>query len=364
MRIGVDGRVLTDHYPGIGRALFSVLPHLATHQDTIVLIRGPETESDRFPISQLMSSGVEIHDTPVGLRTIGEQIHPPATAVRRGLDVVLTPYFASALRWPCPRVTMVHDLIPLAPSGGMSSRLQRLGYALFLRATLGRSRRIVAPSQATADSLCRFAPGIRSRVRLIPIAVAPRFSGETPTELPDLRRRHQLEGRHVLTVAGDRPHKNLALLTDAWTSLDPTVRGNAVLVLVGFPAPRIDHPAVRVLGAVTDTDLQTLYESATMVAVPSLEEGFGLPVAEALVRGAPVVCSHLPVLRELAGDAAVFFDPNDPVSIAGSLARLLNDRGLRLDLRRRGPRRVARLAPSLIAADLLETCRAAATANA
>ena len=363
MRIGVDGRVLTDHYPGIGRAVYSVLPFLAADADTIVLIRGPEPESDRFPISPLTELGIEIHRVSVGLRSIGEQVRPPATAPGPGLDVVLTPYFATAFRWPCPRVTMVHDLIPLAREGGISSRARRLGYLLFLRSTLLNSRMVVTPSQATADNLFRFAPGVRTRTRVVPHAVEKEFRPRSPAEVTELRHRYRIGRRHVLTVAGDRPHKNLARLAGAWAALDPNLRGDAVLALVGSPPPQIDHPTVRVLGAVPDDDLQALYMSATTVVVPSLEEGFGLPVAEALARGTPVTCSDIQVLHELAGDAALFFDPNDQASLGNALARMLNDDDLRHCLGRRGPDRVARFAPPLIAADLLETLRTAASAG-
>ena len=221
----------------------------------------------------------------------------------------------------------------------------------------------MTPSQATADRLYRFAPGVRSRTRLIPNAVDPGARPRHRAEIDEVRRQCRLGRRHVLTVGGDRPHKNLARLTDAWTTLDPNLRGDAVLALVGSPPPRIDHPTVRVLGAVPDEDLQALYQGATMVVSPSLEEGFGLPVAQALACGTPVTCSDLQVLRELAGEAALFFDPNDPVSLRNALARMLSDGGLRRDLRRRGPDRVARFAPPLIAAELLSTLQAAATAG-
>lgn len=364
MRIGVDGRVLTDHYPGIGRAVYSILPSLAADADTIVLIRGPEPESDWFPISPLTERSIEIHRVSAGLRSIGEQFHPPATASDPELDVVLTPYFATTLRWPCPRVTMVHDVIPLMRKGGMTSLVKRVGYRLFLRATLLHSQMVVTPSQATAKRLLRFAPGIRSRTRVIPHSVEQTFRPKSPSEVSEVRHRYQIGGYHVLTVAGDRPHKNLSRLADAWAALDPDARGDAVLAMVGSPPPQIDHPTIRVLGAVPDDDLQALYAGATMAVVPSLAEGFGLPVAEALVYGTPVVCSDIQVFHELAGNTAIFFDPTDQASLGRSLERMLTDDDLRHRLRRRGPDRVARFAPPLVATDLLETLRTAASAGA
>jgi len=364
MRIGVDGRVLTDHYPGIGRAVYSVLPSLAADADTIVLIRGPEPESSRFPISPLTERSIEVHRVSAGLRSIGEQFHPPATTSDPELDVVLTPYFATALRWPCPRVTMVHDVIPLMREGGMTSLVKRMGYRLFLRTTLLNSQMVVTPSQATATRLLRFAPGIRARIRVIPHSVEQTFRPKSRSEVSEVRHRYRIGAHHILTVAGDRPHKNLSRLADTWAALDPDIRGDMVLAMVGSPPPQIDHSTIRVLGAVPDDDLQTLYAGATAVVVPSLEEGFGLPVAEALVCGTPVVCSDILVFHELAGDTALFFDPTDQASLGRSLTRVLTDKNLREDLRRRGPVRVERFAPPRVAADLIQALRTAASAGA
>jgi len=363
MRIGVDGRVLTDRYPGIGRALYAVLPTLAHGADPIVLIRGPEPESDRFPISKLAACGVEIRHIPVELRSVVEQVRLFAAVQELRLDVVLTPYFATALRWPCPRVTMLHDLIPLTVKGAMPSRISRMAYRLLLRATLERSQMIVVPSQATAESLFRVGPRLRSRTRVIPHAVDLRFGPTSRLETDEVRSRYRLGPRHVMTVAGDRPHKNIDRLVAAWRDLDPIDRGEAVLVLAGSPCPRTDDPTVRVLGAVPERDLHALYTGALMVVVPSLEEGFGLPVAESMACNTAVICSDRPALRELAGDAALYFDPYDRASIGAALARALRDHDLRRSMCRRGSVRVARVAPDLVAARLLETIHAAANAG-
>jgi glycosyltransferase involved in cell wall biosynthesis len=362
MRIGVDGRVLTDRYPGIGRALFAVLPSLAGLGDEVVLIRGPEPESDRFPLTELAALGIEQRTTPCGLRSAGEQLRLFGSVRDLQLDVVLTPYFATALRWPCPRVTMLHDLIPLTVRGGMPSPMMRVAYRWFLRAALDRSQVIVVPSQATADSLFGFGPRYRSRTWVVPHAVDGRFTPASHAEIDDVRSRYGLESPYVMAVAGDRPHKNIGRLTAAWRRIEPADRGDAVLIVAGLSLPS-DDPAVRGLGVVPDEDLRLLYTGAEVVAVPSLEEGFGLPAAEAMACNTAVVCSDRPVLRELAGDAAIYFDPYDRTSIGVALTRALGDGDLRRSLSRRGAVRVAEFAPDRVAERLIEPIRGAAGAG-
>lgn len=364
MRIGVDGRVLTDRYPGIGRAIHAVIPPLVESEDEIVVIRGPEPESDRFPLSDLAGSDLEVHRVSFGLRTMGEQLRLAAAVEALRLDVVLTPYFATALRWPCPRVTMVHDVIPLTVEGGMPSALSRLAFRWLLGITLRRSQVVIAPSQATADHLVEFGPPHGFRVRVVPHAVAARFRPVSAEEVNFICSRHGLERPYVLTVAGDRPHKNLGSLVAAWCELDDSLRRGAVLVLAGSPAPRVEGETVRVLGVVPDDDLPALYTGATMVAVPSLDEGFGLPAAEAMACHTAVVCSDRPALREVVGDAALTFDPCDRTSIAETIARALADRVLLDSLERRGAVRVADYAPEVVAARLIEVLRVAARGGA
>jgi glycosyltransferase involved in cell wall biosynthesis len=153
----------------------------------------------------------------------------------------------------------------------------------------------------------------------------------------DLRRRYGLGERpFVLTIAAKRPHKNLVRLLEA-LALIPCER-RPVLVLPGYatthPHEHELHEWVGRLGLRADTrfpgraseeELEGLFRSATCFVLPSLYEGFGLPVLEAMARGLPVACSDRGALGEVAGNAALLFDPERPESIAGAMERLLSD---------------------------------------
>jgi glycosyltransferase involved in cell wall biosynthesis len=154
----------------------------------------------------------------------------------------------------------------------------------------------------------------------------------------------------LLTAAAKRPHKNLARLLDALALIAPAER--PVLVLPGYPTPyeaelRRHATAlgldadVRFLGWMDDAEMEWLYATADAFVFASLTEGFGLPVLEAMARSVPVACSDRAPMTEIAGEAALRFDPTSPRAIADAIEALLRDEELRRRLRDAGPARAA-----------------------
>jgi glycosyltransferase involved in cell wall biosynthesis len=183
-----------------------------------------------------------------------------------------------------------------------------------------------------------------------------------------VRERHGLDGRRVaLAVATNLPHKNLPILIGALSAMHP--EGRPVLVLAGHGTddPRLQMQAaaagladdVRTLGACSIQELDGLYAVADCLVLPTLHEGFGLPVLEAMARSLPVVCSDLPALREVAGDAAVYFDPRVPAEIAQALERVLGDTALASRLRRLGSARAGKFSWQAAAERTLQSYLAA-----
>jgi glycosyltransferase involved in cell wall biosynthesis len=155
----------------------------------------------------------------------------------------------------------------------------------------------------------------------------------------------------VLTVSAKRPHKNLMRLLGAVARLPAERR--PVLVMPGYPTPYEDElrgraaelgidANVRILGWISDAELEDLYDAADAFVFPSLHEGFGMPVLEAMARGLPVATSGRTSLAEVAGDAALLFVPEDEASIAAAIERLLGDEQLARRLRAAGPEQAAR----------------------
>ena len=279
----------------------------------------------------------------------GEQQHLPALAARAGVDVLHSLASTAPLRGPFTRVTTIHDLnFKLVP--GTHFGLLGLGMGVLVPAAARRSHRIVVDASSTRDDLVRHLGTDPAKVDVVPLAAAPPSARPRPEA--ELRRELGLGDRAVvLSASARRPHKNVARLLDALAGLPPAER--PVLVVPGYPTSyeadlRARAAAVGVEGDVvwpawvSGEDLEGLYALATCVVFPSLHEGFGLPVLEALQRGVPVACSDRSSLPEVAGDAALLFDPEDVGAIRTALERLLRDGDLRADLARRGREQAAR----------------------
>ena len=199
----------------------------------------------------------------------------------------------------------------------------------------------------------QYLPGMADRAGcdVVPLAATPPAPGAPAADPADLRRRLGLGDRAVaLSVSARRPHKNLLRLLDALAQIPRERR--PVLVAPGYPTPHEAELQARAaeLGLTGDVvwpawldaaDLEGLYALATLVVFPSLQEGFGLPVLEAMVRGVPVACSDRSSLPEVAGDAALLFDPEDSGAIRAAIERLLADPAERERLIRRGRERAA-----------------------
>ncbi len=260
----------------------------------------------------------------------GEQLLLPRLA--RGCDVLHSLASTAPARGPFARVTTIHDLNYLMVPGAHFG-LRGLGMRVLVPLAARRSHRIVTVSESTRRDLVE-----RLRVRAGRIDVAPPGLGQTartePTPERELRGRYDLGRRQpvVLSLSALRPHKNLAGLLDA-LALIPAER-RPLAVLPGAPtsheaelrerAERLGV-AARFPGWVSAADVEGLFAMSLAFVFPSFYEGFGLPVLEAMARGVPVACSDRASLPEVAGDAALLFDPDDPSAIAAAIEQLLAD---------------------------------------
>lgn len=238
------------------------------------------------------------------------------------------------------RVVTVHDLIPVR-----HARLALPGWRAVYRPVYRRLARdlrhadfAVTVSRATDGELRDFLGEDCPPTAVVPLAAGSRFHPLPPGEVEEYRRRAGLPGRFLLFLGGITPNKNLSGLLQALEGVDPA----PPLVVAGAGRLcRSPLPSVIGLGPVEEEDLPRLYAAATALVVPSLVEGFGLPVLEAMACGTPVVCSRASSLPEVAGEAARFFDPRSPEEIRRAVLEVFRDRSLRCRLREAGLRRAA-----------------------
>ena len=279
----------------------------------------------------------------------------PRVETELDLDAILYPYWPSP-RWrragAPPAVIFVHDLaFRLRPAEVPWQ--QRLYFAATLEPALREAAGVLVPSEATRKDLLDAyrIPGLENRITVVAEGVP---HAADPGPLPE-----GLEPGFILAVGTVEPRKNYPRLLEAYRRLRrsavPIVvsqhAGVPPLVIAGRPGwaygdtlARIQsEPGVRYLGHVSESTLTALYESASVLALPSLYEGFGLPLLEAMSNGLPAVIGKVGALPELAGEAAIAVDPEDVGAIAEALERLLADEKLRRKLGEEGRRRAAGL---------------------
>jgi len=275
---------------------------------------------------------------------LGEQTLLPVLGARAGVELMHSLASTAPLWGRFRRVVTVHDLIyahfPEAHAG-----LRDKGMRVLVPGAVRRSHRVIADSQSTRNDLVELLHVAPQRVDVVPLGLGTVRRDAPPPER-DVRARFELGERSVvLSLSAKRPHKNLLALIGALARIAPEQR--PVLVIPGYPTTHEVElrgrasalgiaDDVRFPAWVSNAELEGLWSIARAFVFPSLYEGFGLPVLEAMARGVPVACSDASSLPEVAGDAALRFDPHDEAAIATALQRLLSDSVLVETLRARG----------------------------
>jgi glycosyltransferase involved in cell wall biosynthesis len=231
----------------------------------------------------------------------------PRDARRRGLDVLHCTTFRAPLRSRVPVVVTVHDLA-VVRHPELFPPWTRLYARTWLAPTLRAAARVAAVSEFTKREVVELARVPEERVRVVPNAAEDVFRPEGPAA----------EGDYVLAVGTLEPRKNLRRLVDATRRLGVELR---VVGAAGWGGVELDGDGVRWLGRLPDDEVAALYRGARCFAYPSLYEGFGIPVLEAMRCGAPVVTSAGTVMEEVADGAAELVDPLDVDSIAAGIER-------------------------------------------
>lgn len=363
----LDARTATEHFPGIGRYVANLaraMGPLLGPEERLTFLRDPSRHSP-WDLSALARERVRVVDVPLSPFSPRQQWVIPRILRRLGADLYHSPYYLMPYRPGVPTVLTVYDVIPLK-FPAQSTFQARMLFRWAMRMVLRAARLVLAISEATARDLAHHFPVAPERITVTPLAADPIFSPRPPAEVEVLCRQYGLPESFVLYVGSNKPHKNLIRLVEAWAQMtDYGIR--STLVIAGVWDPRYPEPRrlaerlglqnIRWLGPVPESDLPALYSAATLFVFPSLYEGFGLPVLEAMACGAPVVCSNTSSLPEVAGDAALLVDPTDVKALAVAIADLLRDEARQEEMREKGLQQAARFSWEWTASMTLDVYR-------
>ena len=326
--IGFDARLIGAL--GIGRYISGLLPKLALilgERLTVVANR-----QDAAIVRSLIGGSPQLMTVNAQPYRLAEQSVLPLSLLRAELGLIHFPHYNLPLVKPGHFVVTVHDLFPFQFPQIHSGPLPRTVNQMLMRNAVSRADRIITPSKATALAVKQSFPKSAERVLSIPEAADDRFNAvRNPEGEAAWQTRLSIRPPYVFYLGQWKAYKNLPLLLDAFRIVRLT-HPTTQLVLAGDD-PR--HPEVRqraaelpegsvvLPGRLPESAVPDLYRGAAVVVLPSRAEGFGLPVIEAMACGVPVVCSDLPVLREIADEVAIFCDPGDPAAFAQAITQIL-----------------------------------------
>jgi glycosyltransferase involved in cell wall biosynthesis len=332
MRIVIDARKIADF--GIGTYIRGLLSGLAAAgDDHQYIVLAPESATPHIPRDSRFRMVIDRspHYSLREMVAIGRRVAAERADLFHATHYV-TPFTTT------PMVVTIHDLIHLHHP--MRNRLAPTYAKWMIGRAVRRSRRVLTVSQTVAGQLAIEFPGSAGKTVVTPNGV-DRSLLDVPVSGDDsARERFGLyRGAYVLFVGNDKPHKNVGALIDAWRGLR-RLRADLRLVLAGGAFERFtaEERVVRV-GFVSINELAALYRGALCVVVPSREEGFGLPAAEAMALGAPVITSTAPALVEVTSDAALHVDARDSDALARAIAQIAQDASFRETMIQRGRQR-------------------------
>jgi glycosyltransferase involved in cell wall biosynthesis len=347
----LDARTATDHFPGIGRYTASLARAMVPllDEDERLILLCDLTRSSFWSLTTLTGEQVQMVDVPVSPFSLRQQWAIPRLLRHLRADLYHSPYYLMPYRPGMPTVVTVYDLIPLLfPQH--ASPMARLLFRWTTAMALRTAAHVITISQVTRRDLLAFYRLPPEKVMAIPLAADPCFYYPQPlAEVERVRRKYTLPEGYILYIGINKPHKNLKTLIGAWAQVRDSqfATHNWHLVIAGvwdsrYPEPRQRveelglENAVRFLGPVLEKDLPGLYAGAILFVFPSLYEGFGLPVLEAMACGTPVICSNTSSLPEITGEAALLVDPLEVDALASAIDRVLSAKTLRKELRDKG----------------------------
>jgi len=369
MRIGIDATFIGSEKPtGLAVYTRNIVNELVKLQADVVLWTADRAGFcvPKERIRPVLDEFAFLGQNRFIVRPVWMELRFPGLIKREHIDILFSTVPGGMWSCPVPHVVTVHDLTPLAFPGDSPTSVQ-LNYRYRLGKILERTEAIIADSAWTRDDICRFYNIPSEKIQVIPLGYdRDLFVPQNGSELPV---NYGLQGiSYILAVGSDKPRKNLLRLVRAFGMMQ---NDSHCLVLAGLHGDsakkRIMEEAsaygtndrVKFLDYVRDEDLPALYTGATLFCYPSLYEGFGLPVLEAMACGTPVLASNTTSVPEVAGQAAILVNPMSCEEIAAAMDLILDDVDRRDMMRVAGLEQVTKFSWEQAAKDTLSVLQCA-----
>lgn len=340
MKVAIDMRAHPRSGMGnYSRTLLNKLPGAFPEVETVAL-------SDEVVIDQRKFLGLWSRIR----RLWWEQTDLPKLLKQNKVDLLHNPMnFGLPYRQVCKSVVTIHDVIPLVYQDiYLARRIERVYYQLAIRIAVRRSAAIITDSFFSRDEISKYLSISKEKIRVIYLACGEEFKPLTdPAAQRIPAHKFGLKRPYILTIGGNEPRKNVARLIKAFGKFSESLGIDLAVIggswretALNSNTQETEH--VFYLGSVKQQELVSLYNMAELFVFPSLYEGFGLPVLEAMACGTPVAAANSSSIPEVAGDAAALFDPLDEEDMSRVILEVLENRRLREELSLKGLERSKR----------------------
>ena len=369
IRVLVDGHIYgMQSHGGVGRCFTETLNRLGRHADDIeVIVHLPSNPKGTPP----KGPGIR-HVENWNIRP-GRLFAPFSARVNMARIRALRPQifhstYYTLPYWPELRtVVTVHDFIDENSFQTMSGNY--MGFVAHKRKVIERADAIIAVSHATKQDILKYTRAEADSISVIYHGINEDVAATSPTEeeINHFRAENRIREPYWLFVGRRLRYKNFGVLLRAWARVTHSYRIDSYLVAIGphdgLESWQIDflirnrlEQRLVLLSRVDDRTLSVAYHGAAAFILPSLFEGFGIPLLEAMACNTPIIASDIPVLHEVASDAALYFDPHDEDALAEAMVQILDDR-LRQDLAGKGQKRLSRFSWDKSARQIAEVYR-------
>jgi glycosyltransferase involved in cell wall biosynthesis len=305
--IGIDCRFAGGN-SGLGRFTRCIVEQLLIREDNVRYVLFVRSSTESW-ISELpRSANTTLFPANIAHYSLAEQLYFPGMLRRSGIDLLFAPHFNVPLRCPVPFVATIHDLI-LHGHAAHTGLLRRSLYRVQMSHTVRSAKHIIAVSAFTALEIGgAYGPGVLAKCTVTGEGVEEVFSPPQEAAVVAARSRYRLPDHFFLYVGSAKPHKNVEMLLEAFASQTAKNR-SLVLVLPPGACLETKPPGVHVLHDVPTQDLPSLYGAADCFVTASTNEGFCLPLAEALCSGCPAIAVNRTAITETAHGAAMLVEP-------------------------------------------------------